>query len=100
MDEGHSFSFPLGVPLVAFPRLALAAAAGQGRWWGWALTAACVALTLVFVWEAFSRSEFEKIRSKDPSMNITTWRFNWLVFFVLPGVLACAWALLGNLRRP
>ena len=37
------------------------------------------------------------IRAKDPSMNIETWRFNWLVFFALPGyaiALFAAWRYL------
>lgn len=78
----NGFSFPVGFPLVFYPLLALGA--GTSRY---ALFFGGIALVLalVFTWEAFSRKEYETIHAKDDTMNLPTWRFNWLVFFALPG---------------
>ena len=83
--------------MVLYPVLAVAAGAGAGRWWGWLLTAAAALLAAVFTWEALSRSEFEAIHKKDPRLNRATWRFNWLVFFALPGLLVAGWGVARNM---
>lgn len=85
MPNGHGFSFPIGFPLVAYPLLALGVT--SNRWWSPILALIAVILAAVFTWEAMSRKEFEAIRAKDPTMNLATWRFNWFVFFAMPGYL-------------
>lgn len=76
------YSFPLGFPLVVFPLLLLAIRTKAGT--GWALAAHITYFLLLglFLWEALSRSEYEKIRANDSSLNRATWLLNWLLFFV------------------
>jgi hypothetical protein len=90
---GSSFSFPLGVPLVLCPLLLLGIGRGSGRWWGYGLHAAYLGLVACFIWQAASRKQFERIHSKDPTMNRETWIVNWLLFFVILPMLA--WAACG-----
>jgi hypothetical protein len=81
-DGSYRYTFPLGFPFVLYGLLAvLAANAKYGTWFA----AAALACAAAFTWVAFSRKQFEAVRAKDPSMNIETWRINWLLFFALPG---------------
>ena len=91
MPNGHGFSFPLGVPIVVYPVLAVLTS--SDKWWATIFAVIAVLLAAVFTWEAMSRKEFETIRAKDPTMNIRTWRFNWLAFFALPGYAIALFAL-------
>lgn len=84
-DGSYRFSFPLGFPIVVYPVLALLVS--SARWWAAWFAVISVLLAAGFTWEAMSRKAFEAIRAKDPTMNIETWRFNWLVFFALPGYM-------------
>jgi hypothetical protein len=84
------FSFPVGFPMVVYPVLALAASSKM--WWAPIVGLIAAAIASVFTWEAFSRKEFEAVSKNDPSMNIETWRFNWLAFFSLPGYLVALYA--------
>ena len=82
MDSDDGFRFPLGTPIVIYPLLAMGAASQR---WGSVFAVIAVLFAAAFTWEAMSRKEFESVRAKDPTMNIQTWRFNWLVFFAVPG---------------
>ncbi len=48
-----------------------------------------------FTREAFSSTSKDKIHGDDPSLNLLTWRINWLAFFALPPTLL---ALFGAAR--
>jgi hypothetical protein len=85
----NGFSFPVGFPLVFYPLLGLGAGTSRHPMFFGGIA---LVLALVFTWEAFSRKEYEAICAKDPTMNLPTWRFNWLAFFAAPGY---AVALLG-----
>jgi hypothetical protein len=87
------FSFPVGVPMVIYPVLAIGINAGAARWWGIFLTVVTLAIAVVFTWEAFSERELKAIQRKDASMNRPTWRFNWLMFFALPGYCVALWGV-------
>jgi hypothetical protein len=93
-DDGYRYSFPLGTPILLCPLLAW----GTGSGWGPLWTAVAAALAAVFTWEAFSQREFESICARDPSMNLATWRFNWLLFFVLPFAAVAGYGVLRLLR--
>ena len=94
MPNGHGFSFPYGVPLVAYPLLAIGIASGSGRWWGYVCIAICAIAAGMFTWEGVSRKEYETIRQKDPTLNLLTWRVNWLLFFALPPALLALYGIL------
>lgn len=96
MPDGPRFSFPYGVPLVLYPLLAVGIAQGSGKWWGAALTLAAALLAVVFAREGLSRRSFEKIQSKDSSLNRLTWRINWLLFFALPPAVLAVFGLLSS----
>ena len=87
------YSFPLGMPLVVYPLLLVAIVQGAGKWWGYAAHAVYLILIAAFLWLAFSRAQFEKIRAHDPSLTRATWLLNWLLFFVV--LPLAAWLLLG-----
>ena len=89
--NGGEYRFPLGVPIVFYPVLGMLTAGG--KWFSLWFAVVAVLLAAVFTWEGLSRKEFETVRAKDPTMNIETWRFNWLVFFALPGYLIGLYAL-------
>jgi hypothetical protein len=93
MPNGHGFSFPYGAPMLLYPLLMVAIAAGAGRWWGTVLAFVPAALAIAFTWEGCSRSEYEGIHKTDPTLNRTTWVINWLLFFALPGYLITLVAL-------
>ena len=79
-----SYTFPYGVPLVIYPLLAIALPTVQRTWLAILLELFLVALACAFTYEAFSRTSFEQVRANHPSMNLLSWRINWLVFFALP----------------
>lgn len=83
MPNGHGFSFPYGVPLVAYPLLAVGIAA-QTWWLSVGCTALAAALAAVFAWEGLSEKEYATVHAKDPTLNRLTWRINWLLFFAIP----------------
>jgi hypothetical protein len=85
MPNGHGFSFPYGVPLVIYPALAIGIA--SSLWWSIACTALAAVMAVLAAREGFSRAEYESVHAKDPSMNLLTWRINWLVFFALPAAV-------------
>lgn len=93
-DDGYRYSFPLGTPILLCPLLAW----GTGSGWGLVWTGVAAVLAAVFTWEAFSQREYESIRARDPSMNLATWRFNWLLFFVLPFAAVAGYGALRLLR--
>lgn len=82
--SGYRFSFPYGVPMVVYPILALALSEVQRPWLIALLGLLLVFLAAVFTREAFSSASFDKIHADDPSLNLATWRINWLLFFALP----------------
>jgi len=82
-DGSYRFSFPVGFPIVVYPILAIGVA--SGKWWSMWLAVVAVLLAALFTWQAMNRKDFEKMRERDPSLNIGTWRFNWGAFFALPG---------------
>jgi hypothetical protein len=87
MPNGHGFSFPYGVPLAILPLLAVGIA--SSFWWSIVSTALAAMIAVLAAREGFSRAEYESVHVKDPSLNLLTWRINWLLFFALPaGVLA------------
>ena len=90
-DGSYRFSFPVGFPIVVYPILAIGVS--SGKWWSMILAVIAVLLAAAFTWEAMSRKDFESIRAKDPTLNIVTWRFNWGVFFALPGYLVGVYGL-------
>ena len=57
------------------------------------------ALAGAFAWEAFSTREYESVCARDKSMNLPTWRFNWIAFFVLPFAAVAAWGAWKWLAR-
>lgn len=79
-----SYTFPYGVPLIIYPLLAIALPAVQRTWLAILLELLLIVLACAFTREAFSRASFEQVRANDPSMNLLSWRINWLVFFALP----------------
>jgi hypothetical protein len=80
----YRFSFPYGVPVVVYPILAVGLSAVQRTWLVALLVLLLVILAVAFTREAFSRASFDKIRASDPSMNLATWRINWMLFFAAP----------------
>jgi len=90
------FSFPYGIPLVAYPILFYGAYRGAGHWWAWGVHGLFLLAVAAFAWEALSRKDYEKIRAKDPSLTRLTWALNYLLFFVL-GPLA-VWAVIFGPR--
>jgi hypothetical protein len=87
------YSFPLGIPLIVYPLLLLAIRTKAGTGWAIAAHIAYFILLELFLWEALSRKQFEKIRANDPSLNRATWLLNWLLFFV--AIPLAAWILFG-----
>jgi hypothetical protein len=92
-DSAHGYSFPLGIPIVVCPLLLIATVRGAGKWWGYAAHAVYFVLMAAFLWMAFSRAQFDKIRANDPSLTRATWLLNWLLFFVL--LPLAAWIVFG-----
>jgi len=93
------YSFPLGIPLVVYPLLLIAAVRGVGQWWGYAAHAVYFILLAAFLWLAFSRQQLEKIRANDPSLTRATWLLNWLLFFVALPLAGWFFFGLRTLRR-
>ncbi|MBL8379925.1 MAG: hypothetical protein JNM79_18795 [Burkholderiales bacterium] len=94
-DSSDGFRFPYGVPLVIYPLLVIGFGSVASRAAIAGITLIATVLAIAFGREAFSHASFEKIRSNDPTMNLATWRINWLLFFAIPpGVLA----ILGGVR--
>ena len=81
--HGARYSFPMAVPLVVFPLLAFFGIPALGTLFGYFLNGIYFFMIAAFVREAFSSKEYEAIASKDQSLTLFTWRFNWLMFFVL-----------------
>ncbi|HSH88407.1 MAG TPA: hypothetical protein VK996_00395 [Ramlibacter sp.] len=79
---------------MAYPLLAIGIASGSGRWWGYVCIAICAIAAGMFTWEGVSRKEYETIRQKDPTLNLLTWRVNWLLFFALPPALLALYGIL------
>ncbi|MBI5277017.1 MAG: hypothetical protein HY854_11200 [Burkholderiales bacterium] len=92
-DGSYRYSFPVGFPIVTYPILAMLV----GSKYGMVFIVIAFLLAVVFTWEAFSRNEYETIRAKDPSMNVETWRMNWMLFFALPGYAVGAYGLIAKL---
>jgi hypothetical protein len=91
-EYAYRFSFPLGTPIVVYGLCAVLIT--SRHWWWWIFGCIALVFAVAFTWEAFSRKEYESVAAKDSSMNLATWRFNWLVFFALPGyaiALYSAW---------
>ena len=88
-----SYRFPYGLPLVIYPLLAIAQNAVRGNAWGSAVVMlVCAGFAIGFARLAFDSADFESARSNDPSLNLPTWRINWLLFFSAP---AAVLAVLG-----
>jgi hypothetical protein len=83
-QSGYRVSFPYGVPMVVYPILAVGLSVVQRTWLVALMELLLVILAVAFTREAFSRASFDKIRASDPSMNLATWRINWLLFFAAP----------------
>ncbi len=84
-QTGNPYSFPYGMPIIVYPLLAIALAKVQHNIWMAALLdLLLVALAAAFTRLAFNRPDFEKARAIDPTMNLATWRINWLLFFATP----------------
>ncbi|WP_082151618.1 hypothetical protein [Caenimonas sp. SL110] len=95
--SARGFSFPYSVPLVLYPILAIGIAVGAARWWGWVFIIAAASAAVFFTREGLSSSQFEAIHAGDPTLNLLTWRINWLVLFALPAAALTAYALLKRL---
>ena len=84
-QTGNGYSFPYGVPLLVYPILAVALPMVRPNVWLTALVELLLlALAVAFTRLAFDRAEFDQTRSNDPTMNLPTWRINWLLFFAAP----------------
>jgi uncharacterized membrane protein len=83
--NGGEYRFPMGIPIVFYAILAMLTS-GE-KWFSHWFAVAAVVMAVLFTWQAFNRKAFDTIHEKDPTMNIETWRFNWILFFALPGYL-------------
>ncbi len=94
------YMFPLGVPIVLYPILAIALNAVQHRVAGTVLVEVLLlACVFFFTRYAFDRAAFDDARSTiDPTLNLTTWRVNWLLFFALPPALLAVYGAVMFLR--
>ena len=96
---GMGFSFPYGLPIVIYPLLAIALSAVERSLWGTVLVEGIlIALACVFTRMAFDKKDFEKTRANDPTLNLLTWRINWLLFFALPPALLALYGVTKFLR--
>lgn len=85
------YRFPYGLPLIAYPMLAIGFGSVASRAAIMGITLVSAILAVAFVRAAFSRASFEQVTRSDPTMTLATWRINWLLFFALPpGALAIA----------
>jgi hypothetical protein len=91
--RGIGFSFPLGIPLLLDPLLLFGMMVGRAHWWVFLLHALYLGVIVVFLWTAFSRTQFLKIQSTAPDLTRANWILNWMIFFVaLPLLL---WVFFG-----
>jgi len=91
--RGVGFSFPIWIPLAVDPILLVAMVAGRGRWWGYVVQGVYLALALLFLSIALSKSRFEKAQARVPALQRANWVMNWLFFFVILPLLL--WAFFG-----
>jgi hypothetical protein len=87
------FSFPIWIPLVVDPVLLIAMVVGRAHWWGYLVQAVYLALVLLFLWIALSKSRFEKAQAKVATLQRANWVMNWMFFFVILPLLL--WAFFG-----
>ena len=93
------YSFPYGVPIVIYPLLAIALSAARHSIIGTVLVEALLlACAFIFTRQGLSRTDFEQTRANDPTMNLATWRINWLLFFALPPALLALYGAASLLR--
>ena len=98
---GMGYSFPYGVPIVIYPLLAIALSAAQHSVIGTAVVECLLlACAVVFTRQGLSRADFEQTRAHDPTMNLATWRINWLLFFALPPALLALYGAFTLWHRP
>jgi hypothetical protein len=97
MDDGYRF--PYGVPLVLYPLLAIGIASGSGKWWGMVLAVLTLMIGILAAREGLSRRSFEEEHAKHPTLNLLTWRVNWLAFFALPALFLALFPLARSLLR-
>jgi hypothetical protein len=87
------FSFPLGIPFLANPLLLVGIVAGRGHMWVYPLHGIYLGLIGVFLWQAVSRTQWEKVHARVPEVTRANWVLNWMIFFVaLPTLL---WVFFG-----
>lgn len=87
-QAGNPYAFPYGMPIIVYPLLAIALArVRHSIWMVGLLDLLLVALAVAFTRLAFNRLDFEKARAIDLTMNLATWRINWLLFFATPPTL-------------
>jgi hypothetical protein len=94
-QTGYRFSFPYGLPMLFYPVIAIVLGTTQRTSVIASLMLLCTLLALAFTWQAFSRAAYERIHQDDPSLNVPTWRINWMLFFALP---AAVLAMFGAAR--
>lgn len=88
------YRFPYGLPLIAYPMLAIGFGSVASRAAIMGITLVSAILAIAFARAACSRASLDAVRRNDPTMSLATWRINWLLFFALPpGALAIAGVL-------
>lgn len=96
---GNPYSFPMGMPLIIYPILAITLSAVHRNVWLTALLELLlVTLAVGFARLAFNSTDFEKTHADDPTMNLTTWRINWLLFFATPPAVIAVFGAAQLLR--
>ena len=93
VQGGEIYRFPYGVPLVIYPLYAVGMAGVRAPWMVAAMGAVAAIVALLFLRLALSDTDFTSARTYDPSLNLPTWRINWLLFFALPPALLALFAL-------
>ena len=83
-QSGDYFRFPYGVPMVFYPILVIVMPAIHRAWLMALFEGLLIFLAVTFAREAYSRTSFEQCHANDPTLTLTTWRVNWLLFFAIP----------------